>query len=38
LGVHDHIVSNDTRRESLDMAYLCIVNEVMKIHLPSTLL
>ena len=31
LGVHDHIVSNDTRRESLEMAYQCVVNEVMKI-------
>ena len=30
LGVHDHHVSNDTCRESLDMAYRIIANEVMK--------
>ena len=31
LGVHDHHVTNDTCRQSLDMAYECITNEVLKI-------
>ena len=30
LGVHEHPVSNGTCRESLDMAYQCVANEVMK--------
>jgi hypothetical protein len=30
LGVHDHLVSNGTCRESLDTAYQCVANEVMK--------
>jgi hypothetical protein len=30
LGVHEHPVSNGTRRESLDMAYQCVANEVIK--------
>ena len=30
LGVHDHPVANDTCRESLDMAYQCVANEVLK--------
>ena len=29
LGVHNHHASNDTCRESLDMAYKCLANEVM---------
>jgi hypothetical protein len=29
-GVHDHPVTNDTCRQSLDMAYECITNEVLK--------
>lgn len=29
LGVHDHLVLNDTYRESLDMAYQCVAREVM---------
>lgn len=35
LGVHDRIVSNNTRRESLDMAYQCVVNEVTKIPIAK---
>jgi hypothetical protein len=31
LGVHEHHVSNGTCRESLDMAYQCVANEVIKI-------
>ena len=34
LGVHDHPVANDTCRESLDMTYQCVANEVLKI--PTT--
>ena len=30
LGVHDHHVSNGTCRKSLDIAYQCVANEVMK--------
>jgi hypothetical protein len=30
LGVHKHYMSNGTCRESLDMAYQCIANEVYK--------
>ena len=30
LGVHEHYISNGTCRESLDMTYQCVVNEVMK--------
>src|ERR1700737_852172 len=30
LGVHDHLVANGTCRESLDMAYQCVANEVLK--------
>jgi enoyl-[acyl-carrier-protein] reductase (NADH) len=30
LGVHDHHVSNGTYRESLDMTYQCVANEVLK--------
>ena len=30
LGVHDHHVANDTCCESLDMAYQCIANEILK--------
>ena len=30
LGVHKHYVSNGTCRESLDIAYQCVVTEVMK--------
>jgi hypothetical protein len=30
LGVHEHPVSNGTCRDSLDMAYQCVANEVMK--------
>ena len=29
LGMHDHFLSNGTCRESLDIAYQCIVNEVI---------
>ena len=29
-GVHEHHVSNGTCRESLDMVYQCVVNEVMR--------
>lgn len=29
LGVHNHPASNDSCRESLDMAYQCLANEVM---------
>ena len=35
LGVHDHIVSNDTRRGSLDMTYKCVINEVMKMPIAK---
>lgn len=37
LGVHKHYMSNGTCRESLDMAYQCIANEVIKILLQKTL-
>jgi hypothetical protein len=30
LGVHDHPVANGTCRESLDMVYQCVANEVLK--------
>ena len=30
LGVHDHHVANGTYRESLDMAYQCVANKVLK--------
>jgi hypothetical protein len=30
IGVHDHPVANGTCRESLDMAYQCVANEVLK--------
>ena len=30
IGEHDHLVANDTCRESLDMAYQCVANEVLK--------
>ena len=30
LGVHEHPVSNGTYRESLDMTYQCVANEVIK--------
>jgi hypothetical protein len=30
LCVHDHPVANDTCRESLDMAYQCVANKVLK--------
>jgi hypothetical protein len=30
LGVHDHPVANGICRESLDMAYQCVTNEVLK--------
>ena len=30
LGMHDHLVSNGICRESLDMAYQCVANEVLK--------
>ena len=30
LGKHDHPVANDTCSESLDMAYQCVANEVLK--------
>ena len=36
LGVHDHFVSDGTRRESLDMAHQCVVDEVMKIPTGNT--
>ena len=30
LGVHDHHVANGTCRESLDMTYQCVANEILK--------
>ena len=30
LGVHDHPMANGTCRESLDMTYQCVANEVLK--------
>jgi hypothetical protein len=30
LGVHDHLVANDTHCESLDLAYHCVTIEVLK--------
>ena len=30
LGVHNHLVANDTCYESMDMAYQCVANEVLK--------
>ena len=30
LGIHDHPVSNGICHESLDIAYKCVVQEVMK--------
>ena len=30
LGVHDHLVANGTCRESLDIAYQCVANKVLK--------
>ena len=35
LGVHEYHVSNSTCRESLDITYQCIVNEVMKISIAK---
>jgi hypothetical protein len=29
-GVHDHPVANDACRESLDMTYQCVANELLK--------
>jgi hypothetical protein len=30
LGVHDYLVANGTCRESLDLAYQCVTNEILK--------
>ena len=30
LGIYDHAVSNGTCRESLDIAYQCVANEILK--------
>ena len=34
-GIHEILVSNGTCRESLDVAYQCVANEVMKIPTPK---
>ena len=35
LGVHEHHVSNDVCRKSLDIAYQCVAIEVMKIPIAK---